>query len=332
MYDVQVCLFRAIVAAPADDAPRLACADWYDEHGDPDRAELVRVQVELADFGRVWRPGLARREQALLAAHEARWRATLPAVPGIRYRFDRGFPLAVAADPWDAATFLSAGHHRRVAGLRLGRLDGTDGLFRAPAVRAVRHLDLGGCAVSGAGLPARALGWSPHLTGLVQLGLRDTLADRRVVENIGGNPALAGLRALDLAGNRLLARPDVPGVLLGGPQTLTDLDLSRVYPRPEVLAAWAADPVVGRLTCLRLNRNRLRDAGAVSLANSRHLAGLLRLELRDNGITEVGAAALADSPHLGALTVLDVRVNRIPPAAAGRLRDRFGAAVRLSGC
>jgi uncharacterized protein (TIGR02996 family) len=41
-------LLRAVVAAPADDVPRLVAADWLDEHGQPERAEFIRVQVELA--------------------------------------------------------------------------------------------------------------------------------------------------------------------------------------------------------------------------------------------------------------------------------------------
>jgi uncharacterized protein (TIGR02996 family) len=38
---------RAVIAAPADDLPRLVYADFLDERGDP-RGEFVRVQVELA--------------------------------------------------------------------------------------------------------------------------------------------------------------------------------------------------------------------------------------------------------------------------------------------
>jgi uncharacterized protein (TIGR02996 family) len=40
----------AIVAEPDDDTVRLAAADWLDEHGDPDRAAFIRIQVELACF------------------------------------------------------------------------------------------------------------------------------------------------------------------------------------------------------------------------------------------------------------------------------------------
>lgn len=37
----------AIVASPDDDTLRLVFADWLDEHGQPDRAELIRLQCRL---------------------------------------------------------------------------------------------------------------------------------------------------------------------------------------------------------------------------------------------------------------------------------------------
>lgn len=39
---------RAIIAAPDDDLPRLIFADWLDEQGEPEWAEFIRVQCELA--------------------------------------------------------------------------------------------------------------------------------------------------------------------------------------------------------------------------------------------------------------------------------------------
>jgi uncharacterized protein (TIGR02996 family) len=35
---------EAIAASPADDTPRLACADWLEENGEPDRADIIRSQ------------------------------------------------------------------------------------------------------------------------------------------------------------------------------------------------------------------------------------------------------------------------------------------------
>jgi uncharacterized protein (TIGR02996 family) len=49
-------LLLAIVTDPADDAARLIFADWCEENGQPERAEFVRVQVELDRRG--YAPGL----------------------------------------------------------------------------------------------------------------------------------------------------------------------------------------------------------------------------------------------------------------------------------
>jgi uncharacterized protein (TIGR02996 family) len=38
---------RAIRESPDDDLPRLVYADWLEEHGEPGRASLFRVQVEV---------------------------------------------------------------------------------------------------------------------------------------------------------------------------------------------------------------------------------------------------------------------------------------------
>ena len=41
-------LLAAIIAHPEEDAPRLIYADWLEENGQGERAEFIRVQVELA--------------------------------------------------------------------------------------------------------------------------------------------------------------------------------------------------------------------------------------------------------------------------------------------
>lgn len=38
-------LLAAVAAAPGDDVPRLVYADWLDEHGRPERAEFIRLQI-----------------------------------------------------------------------------------------------------------------------------------------------------------------------------------------------------------------------------------------------------------------------------------------------
>src|SRR5262249_10178667 len=66
---------RAIAANPADDTVRLAFADWLEEHGDPDRAQLIPVQIPFGNADRPSRPPgkLAACEKHLLDAHRAEW-------------------------------------------------------------------------------------------------------------------------------------------------------------------------------------------------------------------------------------------------------------------
>lgn len=39
---------RSIIADPSNDMPRLVFADWLEEHDEPERAEFIRCQIELA--------------------------------------------------------------------------------------------------------------------------------------------------------------------------------------------------------------------------------------------------------------------------------------------
>lgn len=106
----QAAFIRAICTDPADDTRRLAYADWLDEHDQPERAEFIRVGVELENWkdeencpqcGTHWRFGasnlngngsdywcesdhkwvsgdhklLVNRSAELLAAHEREWRS-----------------------------------------------------------------------------------------------------------------------------------------------------------------------------------------------------------------------------------------------------------------
>jgi uncharacterized protein (TIGR02996 family) len=90
-------LLAAVARDPWADAPRLVLADWWDDHGQRDRAEFARVQLELArsvptfdrdeSYSQVDNPrytALRRREEDLLLTGFARW--SLPAIEasGIR--------------------------------------------------------------------------------------------------------------------------------------------------------------------------------------------------------------------------------------------------------
>ena len=90
--------FLTQIFASTDDAPRLVYADWLEEQGKLERAQLIRAQCELAGLP-AWHPRavLAAWEvEALVAQHGDRWRAELPALDGIEWtEFERGFVSTV---------------------------------------------------------------------------------------------------------------------------------------------------------------------------------------------------------------------------------------------
>ncbi|VTR97707.1 Repeat-companion domain protein OS=Isosphaera pallida (strain ATCC 43644 / DSM 9630 / IS1B) GN=Isop_0392 PE=4 SV=1 [Tuwongella immobilis] len=81
-------LANAIVANRQEDAPRLILADWLEEHHHAERAELIRVQCQLAaatarrEFGAI--PPLEARERELLRICDPTIRMhECPLVPGV---------------------------------------------------------------------------------------------------------------------------------------------------------------------------------------------------------------------------------------------------------
>lgn len=66
------CLLAAVVADPESDDPRLAYADWLDENGESERAEIIRIQFALRDqrHGRPEASSENDREQDRLEARE----------------------------------------------------------------------------------------------------------------------------------------------------------------------------------------------------------------------------------------------------------------------
>lgn len=105
----QEAFLEVIVAHIDEDAPRLIYADWLEEHGDPARAEFIRVQCRIArgelpdcTYGcprdDCLRCQLHHREKELLNRHVCKWLSNLPPgillpiLPNAQYEcFRRGF-------------------------------------------------------------------------------------------------------------------------------------------------------------------------------------------------------------------------------------------------
>ena len=109
-------LLRAVLLHPGEDTPRLAYADWLDENGHPERAEFIRVQIELGRWHHDIPDGasdplrdMRKREQELLGAAPPSWAAPVGWwhcdnlrmwKPTPHFTFRRGFVAHVACTPW----------------------------------------------------------------------------------------------------------------------------------------------------------------------------------------------------------------------------------------
>src|SRR5262245_4910665 len=72
-------LLRAVIEAPEDDGPRLIYADWLEERGRHERAELIRLQVALATtppYEPLWQE-LWERSDELVRRHGEEWAGPL---------------------------------------------------------------------------------------------------------------------------------------------------------------------------------------------------------------------------------------------------------------
>jgi uncharacterized protein (TIGR02996 family) len=132
---------QAIVESPEDDLPRLVFADWLEENSQPERAEFIRVQVELEPHRfEIDRPRvreLLTREEELLRLHEDDWLG--PVVAALSAQ--RAVP-----DPDIYGPFFRRGMPEVVA-VSLSELveHGEDLLAAHPTIRELVVLDVQGC-------------------------------------------------------------------------------------------------------------------------------------------------------------------------------------------
>src|SRR5262245_50511584 len=93
-----------IRANPEDDASRLIYADWLEDHGDPVRAEFIRLQCQLARVSPASRTSsrvaaLERREVQLWEEHRDEWAGPIEREHHVSVTMcRRGFPDSVSVN------------------------------------------------------------------------------------------------------------------------------------------------------------------------------------------------------------------------------------------
>lgn len=306
-----------ISARDHEDGPRLQYADFLDEAGDPERAELVRVQVALArlpdDHPR--RTELADRQAELLTANSARWTEHLGDLI-VSADFRRGVLDSVVMY---AGTFLSDGEElfRRARVRRLCLREAArvmPKLADFPLLAGVQELDLCGNELGNRGLALLAR--SPFLTQLEALDLGFNGLDDEGVAALARSSDFPRLAALALNDNGRITSEGLK-LLAESPffAGLTTLDVSGNDVGDAGVVAASAGTAFPRLHTLRLKGNNIPGEGIAALARAPLFARLLarspRLELQDNAIGPYGAAALAKSPALDRATAIDLSRNEL---------------------
>jgi uncharacterized protein (TIGR02996 family) len=267
-------LLQAILDDPEDDGLRLVYADWLEEHGEPERAEFIRVQIELARDPR--RGDLEARERALLKEHEEEWAGPLRPPVG-DWGFDRGMPNVAVTVP-DFLAHAAALSQSPSAPL-LSVVDhavGTEdvrALAACPFLARVTALNLAGWYTHDPkeslvdDEQASLLASSPYVSGLRSLNLRCNALGDVGLRSLASSRSLSGLRELDLRANRF------------GNGGLLDL---------------ASSPLLPELTALDLGYNdgAVSDVGWRGLARSPYLARLRWLYVGGNILSDLSRQAL----------------------------------------
>jgi uncharacterized protein (TIGR02996 family) len=323
-------LLAAIREAPDDDEPRRVYADWLEEHGQPERAEFIRIQLERWSLPEAdpRHAELARREASLLRRHAGTWHHGVPRWAS-RQAYRRG--LLTHVETTLARFARDTGELIHVEPLRSARLTGAARgvahLAGSPALSVLRELELDSVPLHDAGV--RTLAGSVHLANLRVLRLINCGVGPEGAAALAGSPHLARLTTLDLgfyhlpqgetdtsswrAAALLLNRPG-PGNCLGDAG----------------VRALAASPHLGRLERLILAGNEITPAGAAALAGSRRLKRLRGLDLSYNDLGAEGARVLAGSALLKRLRVLELEANELgAPGAAALAESPSSAALRL---
>lgn len=327
-------LLRAIQDSPDEDAPRLIYADWFEDQGDLDRAEFIRVQCRLARMSLYdpARPVLLRREYDLLSRHGNVW--SKPLIGRVRrWRYRRGFVEQVKAEVEvfsNHAEMLWGNYPVRELHLTRSSAAEVRKLASSPWLAHVEALDLSNTSLGDKGL--LALLGSTYLLGLRRLALSFCDLRSRGVRELARTEQLPALEELDLSGNELGAALLAEFVQRCELPRLQRLVWDRDDCTEEFLTALADSALVSRLKVLdnlgwesqeedlapliraRLDRVEEMDLGRSQLSMgmmllmslNESMRGLRRLDLTDNGIGDEGVAVLVNAPLAETLEELSV--------------------------
>jgi len=305
-------LYRAILAAPDDDAPRLVWADWLDENGDPERAEFVRLQCEWANLVRGDPRYIELLESSNLLAmrHRDRWVGDVG-----RFKLDcwfwRGLPDYFVLPTGEAAKRIAeVRQHVPAQCVILNLSKSSAPLGPWPGVDRIRHLEVLEDGPDPFYPQSSVRGWI-WLIQFPQLsGLRSLVVDLDYT-SAGAISAIAATEWPKLRQLQLHMR----GAHLAAPSAAwTDLPDASWFPRLRSLDLYGCS--LGE----RVTRKLLLSRGPLALTH---------LELGGNELSPAFIRRLLRSPMLRSLRLLEIGGVRAEDAIAGmpsaKLRGRSNA-------
>lgn len=332
-------LLQEIWKEPLDDAPRFVYSDLLEQEDELERANFIRLQVGRAALP-WWDPRvleLELEERAILAKHEAQWRAALPQLDGVQWGpFSRGFVGKVAFDSVQrfdnhrAQCLAATPVHSIVMPWRRSR-----GAAKQEPVETLRELTLVGAVMGPEDM--RWLASNPLLSTVRALNLIDSELYSGL-PHLLKSPHVAGLEALRIP-LHVLGNAGVKKLLGAKLPKLAILDLSAgsveqlggsggrapgasVNSRIALeVAAWRG---LSQIRSLDFSGTKLGREGLSTVLMSPYTKALTSLRIRDIADAEWemddSLAAFQAGPA-GALEELDVSDNDIDPDAAHALAE-----------
>jgi uncharacterized protein (TIGR02996 family) len=300
----------AIIEDPEDDTPRLVYADWLDEQGESERAELIRLQIELPKLLEKTRRQreLEQREKQLVPEQLAAWCRQLK-LKEDEIGLQRGFPEWVCLTPGQFCRH-AIDLVRQTPFLELNLCDpfsraGMKRLADCEQLEHVRRLNLSRCEVDADVL--EALLASKYLTQVRTLNLQacSLSCDAVLAVLAAAAPRLPSLEHLDLRENRLEDEHLVP--LLASPLVAQLKQLRLAYHNRisnSTLERLAAAPSLARLEHLEVDSRSVSAGGLKALLKAPTLTNLKHLELGGARVGNPGAHLLAESPASRSLKYL----------------------------
>ncbi|QEG29765.1 hypothetical protein GobsT_45630 [Gemmata obscuriglobus] len=258
----------AILNNPNDDTARLVFADWLEEHGEPERAEFIRAQIEPAkasDAVRERNDPDARIAGVHGAAMGGGWRKAI-GISETEGEYVRGFLTdvevvstkflavagrALAAEPVTFRMFLPASD----ADDLVAWCKYLSELVASPLLRAVAKLEARNHAIGAGGF--QHLIASPYLSGLREISFPGVAISPSFVKAISNSPAPFALESLAL-------------------------DRAVQFARQRTIRLLASAPRFATLKRLSLRYNRLTDDDIRVLLDSETLPRMLEVDLAGN--------------------------------------------------